>query len=539
MQTLYRKFRPQSFKEVFGQEVIVKVLKRQVEDGNVGHAYLFAGPRGTGKTTMARLVAKSVNCKKMRGGEPCRKCDACLAVEKGRFLDLIEIDAASNRGIDEIRRLREKVGFAPSEGNSKVYIIDEVHMLTKDAFNALLKTLEEPPSHVIFILATTEAHKIPATILSRCQRFNFTLADEKTILERLKYICKKEGVDFTKDALMAIVKNSAGSFRDAESILEKVIGGIGVIKDKQVDIEDVGDILGLAEEIEVKNLVDMLLEQDTSASLKIFDKIANSGANLFQFLRQALEYCRELLLQKVTKKRGDFRMLDLILIISELSEAENRLKFSSVARLPIEVAIVKICSPQETKDISLSTGKGRINSAKRNSIGGIKKNIGGLVSGALTKIPKKLKTSFRREASPGDQALKSNQSSIRAGVKSKKSLNSNPKGKVDLCKVTKDWNKIVEKISPFNHHLSAFFKKAQPINISGKSLLVHVPFRFHKQRIESSKAREVFSKVTKEVFGVALNCVCEVNGDAFLQEEEDSISHNGEVVLEVLGDIIE
>ena len=501
MLTLYRKYRPQDFKEVFGQESIVKVLKKQLADERIGHAYLFAGPRGTGKTSIARLIAKAVNCKRKKDGNPCKRCSSCLAIEQGRFLDLIEIDAASNRGIDEIRRLRERVSFSPCEGSHKVYIIDEVHMLTKDAFNALLKTLEEPPLHVMFILATTEPHKIPSTILSRCQRFNFTLADDDLILKRLEYICRKEKVKFTKEALMAIVKNSAGSFRDAESILEKVIGGIGVVKDNKIDIGDVRDILGLAEDREVRFLIEKLLEENTVSSLKTFNKIVVSGANLFQFLRQALECARELLLQKVVEKKGDFSLLKLLKIITELSNAESKLKSTSVARLPVEVAIVRICS-DELKEVDTKRKE-----TDKNVAG---KNIGGIVTGAITRIPKKIKTSFREKGA-----------------------------KVNLKDLCKNWDKIVDKITPYNHHLSAFFRKARPVDISGSSLILNVPFRFHKQRIESSSARKIFAKVSKDIIGRTLDCVCEVSGELFEQEDQGVVSENDKVVLEVLGDIIE
>lgn len=510
MQTLYRKYRPQDFNEVFGQEAIVKVLRSQVRDDRLGHAYLFTGPRGTGKTSMARLIVKAVNCRKVKNGNPCKKCNSCVAIEKGRFLDLIEIDAASNRGIDEIRRLKERVNFSPSEGKYKVYIIDEVHMLTKDAFNALLKTLEEPPGHVIFILATTEAHKIPSTILSRCQRFNFTLAKDEVVLDRLKYICKQEGVNFSEDALIAIVKNAGGSFRDSESILEKVLGVMGVKKDKRVDFVDVKDILGLAEDKEVRVFIEKLFEKDANSSLKIFDKIVSSGVNLFQFLRQTLEYSRELLIQKVSKKKGSFALVDLLKIITELSEAEGKLKFTQVKRLPIEVAIVKVCFNDEAKE--------RGNSSKEVQQV-LKKKIPTLVSEAISEIPKKIKTSF----------------------KEKKDKGKNKDEAVNLERVVEEWKVITEKIRPYNHHLSAFFKKARPVDIKGVNLTLNVPFRFHKQRIESLRAQRIFSKVSKATVGVELSCMCEVVEEDHLEKVENNevVSSNNNVVLEVLGDMIE
>jgi DNA polymerase-3 subunit gamma/tau len=491
MQTIYRKYRPQNFKEVFGQESIVKVLQKQIKDGKIGHAYLFTGPRGTGKTSIARLVAKAVNCEKAKGGNPCRKCSSCKSIEQGKFLDLIEIDAASNRGIEEIRRLRERVNFSPSEGKYKVYIIDEVHMLTKDAFNALLKTLEEPPVHVIFILATTEPRKILPTIISRCQRFNFTLASDEIVLKKLKYICQKEGVDFSDEALQAIVSNAGGSFRDSESILEKVLGGIGVKNDKRVDFADVKDILGLVEDKEVKSFVEKLLNKDSAKALKIFDRVVASGANLFQFTRQVLEYLRRLLIQKVAKKEGDYRLTDIVKVITEISEAEGALRYTQVPQLPIEVAIVQICTE-------------KIDEVKNENDEEDKKKI----IPKLAKLPGKIKSS----------------------------LDHHKKSDIKVESILEKWEEVIEKILPFNHHLSAFFKKAKPIDVKGYTVVLSVPFRFHKLRIESTKAQEAFSKVSADLFGTSLECACEV-----CQEEdtldEGVISNN--VALEVLGDMME
>jgi len=512
MQTLYRKYRPKDFRGVLGQDVIVKVIKKQVEQKNPGHAYLFSGPRGTGKTSMARLLAKAVNCTQVKEGNPCNTCNVCISVNYGKFLDLIEIDAASNRGIDEIRQLRERVNFSPSEGRYKVYIIDEVHMLTKDAFNALLKTLEEPPSHVIFVLATTESHKILPTILSRCQRFNFTLAEDDIIYVKLKNICKQEKVKFSKKALMAIVKNSSGSFRDAESILEKVIGGVGVLKDENIDLEDVEDILGLAGEKEVERFVSSLLKKDVTKSLDTFSAMVKEGVNLVQFIRQSLEYLRVLLIQKVSYRKGKYNLIDILQVITELSESEVRIKESSVAQLPVEVAIVKICSDLLSEDRGQSNTKKRMNKQKK----AVQNNLGGKVVHAITDIPKKIKTPFKDKDS---EAI------------------------VSIEEINKKWNTIVEDMRPFNHHLSAFFKKARPVRLMKGKILLEVPFSFHKQRIESQKARTIFSKLSKKFFGKTLSCICEVAEDRTPIDKTSPATNvntnKSDLVLEVLGDIIE
>ncbi len=503
MQTLYRKFRPQSFDEVFGQEAVVRVLMSQVRDKKIGHAYLFPGPRGTGKTSMARLMAKAVNCKNSKNGNPCKKCLSCLAIEQGRFLDLIEIDAASNRGIDEIRKLRERVNFAPTEGKYKVYIIDEVHMLTKDAFNALLKTLEEPPKHVIFILATTESHKIPLTILSRCQRFSFTLARDETIIKKLKYICKIEKVKFTEEALLAIVKNASGSFRDSESILEKVLGAMGVVKDRKIDLEDVKDILGLAEDKQVDLFIDNLMKRRMKRSLNVFHKAVDSGVNIFQFIRQSLERSRELLIEKISKRKSDFILADLLTVITELSDAENKLRYTQVKRLPVEVAIVKICD--HTNEITSTLDMPKSRRSK-------KEKIQTIVTKAISEIPRKIKSSSR---------------------------DSNEDSKVSLKHIMNKWSILIDKIRPFNHHLSAFFRRAKPVGVKNGCITLEVPFRFHKQRIENIKAQEVFNVVTKQVFQESLTCTCEVVESNDLSNDNNENLNNGNVVLEVLGDILE
>jgi len=222
-QVLYRKYRSQTFSQVYGQDSVINVLLHSVNTDNISHAYLFSGPRGTGKTSTARIFAKAVNCNFLKDGDPCNKCDTCNAINNGQFLDLIEIDGASNRGIDEIRQLKENVNFVPTQGKYKIYIIDEVHMLTTEAFNALLKTLEEPPAQIIFILATTEAHKLPLTIISRVQRFDFKLAEDKFIELKLKKILDAEKVNIEDEALKLLISSAEGSFRDGESILEKVL----------------------------------------------------------------------------------------------------------------------------------------------------------------------------------------------------------------------------------------------------------------------------------------------------------------------------
>ncbi len=293
-QVLYRKYRSRDFDELIGQDQIVKVLKSTIDNDKASHAYLFCGPRGTGKTSTARIFAKGLNCLEPKKGNPCGKCKNCKLIEQGGFLDIIEVDAASNRGINEIRELKEKVAFAPAQGKYKIYIIDEVHMLTKEAFNAILKTLEEPPEQTIFILATTEVHKLPITILSRVIRFDFGLASKENLEKKLKYILENEGIKFEKDALEGIVKLARGSYRDAESALEKVVNSeeVANLKKKALAKSVVNKVLGINLTTEVQRLVEVLIGKSSVSMDKfntILSDVFNSGTNPQQFLQELVD----------------------------------------------------------------------------------------------------------------------------------------------------------------------------------------------------------------------------------------------------------
>ncbi|MFH2013766.1 MAG: DNA polymerase III subunit gamma/tau [Patescibacteria group bacterium] len=357
---LYRKYRPQTFSEVSGQDHVVKTLLSALKSGKVAHAYLFAGPRGVGKTTTARLLAKAVNCLDSSSLEPCNKCDSCLEIMENRAMDLIEIDAASNRGIEEIRELRERIRFTPIKGKYKVFVIDEAHQLTKEAFNALLKTLEEPPAHAIFILATTEVHKMLPTIISRVQRFDFKKFGLNDILDRLELISKKEKVKADKKALRIIALNAEGHMRDAESMLGKVMAFSG---DKEISVEDVENILGIVDINLAIKFIDLLADKDSKKALEFIDKFINQGYDLVQFIQSLINYSRKLLLIKVSKdlsklikeelsseqlntaiKQADkFSIEELSKMIEIFIETLFKMKRSSFPQLEIELAVVEIC----------------------------------------------------------------------------------------------------------------------------------------------------------------------------------------------------
>ncbi|MFA6457866.1 MAG: DNA polymerase III subunit gamma/tau [Patescibacteria group bacterium] len=336
--SFYRKYRPQKLAEIVGQAHVRQTFANALSRGGLSHAYLFTGSRGTGKTSTARIIARALNCLNPGAdGEPCNECDICRDALLGRLVDLIEIDAASNRGIDEIRDLKEKIQFTPSRAKFKIYVIDEVHMLTKDAFNALLKTLEEPPAHAYFILATTEPHKIPETIISRTQRFDFHRLTEAEITEHLATIAQKEGIAFEPAALGLIARQSAGGMRDALGMLEQLGAG------GAVSVESVSQNLGLSRPQAVEDFVFALLFSKLTEALATIDGLVAEGANLIQFNKTVLAKLREVMLQKVAENKLPEAKKTLA-IIDEFTRAGEELKNAVIPQLPLEVAAISVCA---------------------------------------------------------------------------------------------------------------------------------------------------------------------------------------------------
>ena len=357
---LYRKFRPRTFNEVVGQDHIVKALRNQIKTNRIGHAYLFCGTRGTGKTTLARIFAKAINCENPNDGNPCLECSQCKDIESSRALNVIEIDAASNNGVDNIRQLREEVEFPPADGKYKVYIIDEVHMLSQSAFNALLKTIEEPPEYAIFILATTESYKLPVTIISRCQRYDFRRISLESIKNQVMDLCTMENIQITPDAALFIAKCADGSMRDALSILDQCSA---ICYGEELDLNKVVNILGVTDLSNYKELLLNIYNNDTLNSINALKQIISRGVELKQFTTDFIWYIRNVMLSISNETNED--MLDttpeqldeykelakiiptntLISYINLLSDTLNDMRGSDNERTLIEVAIIKMSNP--------------------------------------------------------------------------------------------------------------------------------------------------------------------------------------------------
>ena len=382
---LYRKWRPEFFRDVVGQEVIVRTLKAQIASGHIAHAYLFTGPRGTGKTSLAKIFARAINCPQPEDGDACGKCELCAAL-RGEAMDIIEMDAASNNGVDEIRALRENIVFPPAVGRYKVYIIDEVHMLSQGAFNALLKTLEEPPEHAVFILATTEVHKLPATILSRCQRFNFKSISVADISEYLKKVLQASGASFEAQAVDLIARSAEGGMRDALSIADMCLSYCG----NQVSYEDVVNILGTADRDFMFKCAEALINSDAKSALDACAELIDSGGDIGVFMRDIMSHLTDVLTAKLAGREALAALPDdiaarlceqgqradadrLMRAVELLSQAESELKQHSRPRVILSSVMARICTPRLEDDAQalrdrIATLEHELDSLKANGI---------------------------------------------------------------------------------------------------------------------------------------------------------------------------
>lgn len=446
--TLYRKYRPKNFEEVAGQKEIVKTIKTSLRNGKTSHAYLFTGPRGVGKTTLARLIAKGVNC--LENGitdEPCNRCKNCLAINNGTFLDMVEIDAASNRGIDEIRQLKEKINYQPVKGRKKIYIIDEVHMLTKEAFNALLKTLEEPPEHVIFILATTEADKILPTIISRCQRYDFKTLSLNDMKEQLRFIGKNEGVDIPDDVLELIYESSGGSVRDAVSILERImVTCLG----EEITLEKSEEVLGVTSAKKMEEFLMEIKEKNYTKLVKTLDNFWNDSVEIELFFKDFAKYCKGLM------AKGELEIEKGLTIIGCIFDSLNKFKYEEDKRL-VGYVIVDNLMKRTVKPTEV------------------------IVERVVEK-----------EITPTKEEIKSERKEKLEGI--------------TLEYIAGKWNEIVKEAKREKITLGAFLITAKPYKLEDDILYIgfDAESSFCKEQMENSAYNDVFTEVVRKIINPKL-----------------------------------
>ena len=497
---LYRVYRPKTFGDVVGQEHIVKTLKNQIKNNNIGHAYLFSGTRGTGKTSTAKIFARAVNCLNPINEEPCNECEICIDALNDNIMDIVEIDAASNNSVDDIRELRESVKYTPSKAKYKVYIIDEVHMLSQGAFNALLKTLEEPPSYVIFILATTEPHKIPATILSRCQRFDFKRVSSKDIASRMSYICKKENIEAEEKALSLIARNSQGALRDALSILDQCMS----FGNEKIEYNDVIELLGTVNIDELFELSQSIIDENTKKSLEILNEFIIWGKDIRNLINDLIDHFRNLMVCKVSKDLDEIISLpeesierlkeqsqnvninDLIRILNILSETQDSMKSSSNTRILAEVTIMKIAQPMfdESKEALIKRIE---NLEEKIESGNIK------VSTVQIEQSKDVKSQIIED----DKVEENKEDVAYEEVKSE-----------DVRLVESSWKKVTQKIKDDRKlSIAALLKEVNTFNVKDNILylIFNDNFSFARSRLNSKDTIEYVESIIREVLNRSFN----------------------------------
>ncbi|AHB40440.1 MAG: hypothetical protein ACD_25C00237G0003 [uncultured bacterium] len=486
----YTKYRPQKFSEVCRPNDAADALSKQVLSGKTSHAYLFVGPRGTGKTTLARILAKALNCADINSkGDPCCKCPSCVAIKEGSFVDMIEIDAASNRGIDDIREIKDKIKLAPTMGKNKVYVIDEVHMLTNEAFNALLKTLEEPPKKTTFILCTTELHKIPDTIKSRCQVYRFKRATMPQLVEKLKEITRSEKIKISEKDLEKIALASMGGFRDAETLLQQVSDG-------EISVDS---LVGMGSKEIYIELTDHLIDSNPGAAIRIVSKVYEEGLDLYVWTGEYLRYLREMLfiksgvkeevsgattelLVEMEEQASRLSVEWLLNAMSSILEEHKNIKTSFIPQLPVEMALAKIGGElgEDSSGVSEAPGQPKTSPS----------------------IGKQMSKDEKEEETEGREASEKVEKDKKSSVEDKETVS------ITLKNIEEKWKEFIKRSRELNHSLTALLKSGKPVNVEGKFVILEVFYPFHKERLESPQNRKLVEKLMAEIYDVRLSIKC-------------------------------
>lgn len=523
---LYREYRPLIFDDVIGQEHIIRTLKNQIKNNNLSHAYLFCGTRGTGKTTTAKILSRAVNCTSKDKEVPCNECDMCIGILDGSNIDVIEIDAASNNSVDDIRELRDTVKYTPNSSRYKIYIIDEVHMLSQGAFNALLKTLEEPPVYVIFILATTEPNKIPATILSRCQRFDFKRVPIETIMDRMRDICKNENVEIDEDALRIVARNGQGSVRDALSILDKCLA----FSSERLTAEKVLELLGSADPSQLFEFAKSILDSDIQKSMKLIDDYYMWGKDLKNLVQDTSLFFRSLMMVKIFNKPDEFidlteeytdkiltlskevEMNELIRILGILSELSNSLKYSSNQRITLEVYVIKLSSP--SADSSEKAIVKRIENIEKIIEDG-KINITSNIAIDTKQLDSRI---LSRQSMENDYIVQTNK-------EEKDSVDIIDDE--DLRDIIKDWEKLLDKMKADKKTpLRAFLSENRGLRYKNEILyvIIHEGLAFSLDRLNEEENYNYIKDSMKKIFGL------NIEPRFILEKDIDKIDFNNDII---------
>jgi DNA polymerase-3 subunit gamma/tau len=529
-QTLYRKYRPKNFAEVIGQHHIVQTLTNAIKNNRMGQAYLFTGPRGTGKTSIARILAKTINCEHSKDAITCEKCQACQLINEGKTLDIIEIDAASNTGVDNIRELRETVALPPTALKYKVYIIDEVHMLSTGAFNALLKTLEEPPAHVVFILATTEIHKVPETILSRCQRFDFARLPIQNIIEKLTLIAKTEKIKIDADSLEMIAIAAEGGMRDAESLLGQVIA----LEDKNITRKEVEEILGTTDRKFAFEMAEMIVANDSTGAIAKINALLNDGYDLAVFNKTLVNYLRQLMLLKISpelkvhfsyemtgeqlqKMLAQAEKTDLAKIVAAINlflEAQSKISSFMLPQLPLEIAIIKATHTFPALQPEAYNAQQPSNSqdTRNNNQANHKLQI----------------TNHKQISNSNDQNIASHSEQSEESRPNITSANNTARNQKQIMTydIQSNWNKLLDAVKPLNHSLQALLFSCQVVFVENNAITLATPYDFYKEKLNDPANRLIVEDVFAKILGSKIFLKTVTNKEAGIKTAEKKSDEN-------------